>query len=68
VLNEATAVRDRGRSPWAIILVRLGHISVPWAYIAKPMAVALSSASQFSPLALDRAWEYFCVRAGIDQV
>jgi ribulose-5-phosphate 4-epimerase/fuculose-1-phosphate aldolase len=25
-----------------------------------------SSATQFSPLALDRAWEYFCQRAGVD--
>jgi hypothetical protein len=22
--------------------------------------------TQFSPLALDRAWEYFCARAGVD--
>jgi ribulose-5-phosphate 4-epimerase/fuculose-1-phosphate aldolase len=30
--------------------------------------IALSSETQFSPLAIDRAWEYFCVRAGIDPV
>jgi len=30
--------------------------------------VVLSSATQFSPLAIDRAWEYFCVRAGIEPV
>jgi ribulose-5-phosphate 4-epimerase/fuculose-1-phosphate aldolase len=30
--------------------------------------VELSRATQFSPLALDRAWEYFCVRAGVDPV
>ena len=30
--------------------------------------IALSSETQFAPLALDRAWEYFCVRAGIDPV
>lgn len=30
--------------------------------------IALSSATQFSPLALDRAWEYFCVRAGVEPV
>jgi ribulose-5-phosphate 4-epimerase/fuculose-1-phosphate aldolase len=30
--------------------------------------IALSSQTQFSPLALDRAWEYFCVRAGVDPV
>jgi hypothetical protein len=27
-----------------------------------------SSATQLSPLALDRAWEYFCQRAGVDPV
>ncbi|MGI9258164.1 MAG: class II aldolase/adducin family protein [Gammaproteobacteria bacterium] len=27
-----------------------------------------SRATQFSPLALDRAWEYFCRRAGVDPV
>jgi HCOMODA/2-hydroxy-3-carboxy-muconic semialdehyde decarboxylase len=27
-----------------------------------------SSATQFSPLAMDRAWEYFCQRAGVDVV
>ena len=38
---------------------------------AKPLSAAeveLSSATQFSPLALDRAWEYFCVRAGVEPV
>jgi ribulose-5-phosphate 4-epimerase/fuculose-1-phosphate aldolase len=30
--------------------------------------IALSSQTQFSPLALDRAWEYFCVRAGVEPV
>ena len=30
--------------------------------------VDLSRATQFSPLALDRAWEYFCVRAGVDPI
>ncbi len=33
-----------------------------------PAEIELSSATQFSPLALDRAWEYFCVRAGIDPI
>jgi HCOMODA/2-hydroxy-3-carboxy-muconic semialdehyde decarboxylase len=28
--------------------------------------IAQSTATQFSPLALDRAWEYFCQRAGVD--
>jgi hypothetical protein len=28
--------------------------------------VERSLATQFSPLALDRAWEYFCARAGVD--
>jgi HCOMODA/2-hydroxy-3-carboxy-muconic semialdehyde decarboxylase len=27
-----------------------------------------SAATQFSPLALDRAWEYYCQRAGVDVV
>ena len=30
--------------------------------------VELSRAMQFSPLALDRAWEYFCARAGVDPI
>jgi HCOMODA/2-hydroxy-3-carboxy-muconic semialdehyde decarboxylase len=37
----------------------------------KPLSeaeIALSSATQFSPLAIDRAWEYFCVRAGLEPV
>jgi ribulose-5-phosphate 4-epimerase/fuculose-1-phosphate aldolase len=33
-----------------------------------PAEIELSSETQFSPLALDRAWEYFCVRAGIDPI
>lgn len=28
--------------------------------------IARSSETQFSPLALDRSWEYFCQRAGVD--
>ena len=28
--------------------------------------IAQSAAAQFSPLALDRSWEYFCQRAGVD--
>ena len=28
--------------------------------------IARSSEAQFSPLALDRSWEYFCQRAGVD--
>ncbi len=31
-----------------------------------PEEIELSSAAQFSPLALDRSWEYFCQRAGVD--
>ena len=27
-----------------------------------------SAATQLSPLALDRAWEYFCQRAGVEPV
>jgi HCOMODA/2-hydroxy-3-carboxy-muconic semialdehyde decarboxylase len=30
--------------------------------------IAQSSATQFSALALDRAWEYFCQRAGVEAV
>jgi hypothetical protein len=30
--------------------------------------VELSRETQFSPLALDRAWEYFCARAGVDPI
>jgi len=30
--------------------------------------IELSTATQFSPLGLDRAWEYFCSRAGVDPV
>jgi HCOMODA/2-hydroxy-3-carboxy-muconic semialdehyde decarboxylase len=30
--------------------------------------VELSTATQFSPLALDRAWEYFCARAGVEPI
>jgi HCOMODA/2-hydroxy-3-carboxy-muconic semialdehyde decarboxylase len=28
--------------------------------------IAATTATQLSPLALDRAWEYFCVRAGVE--
>jgi len=30
--------------------------------------IELATATQFSPLGLDRAWEYFCSRAGVDPV
>lgn len=30
--------------------------------------IELAAATQFSPLGLDRAWEYFCSRAGVDAV
>jgi HCOMODA/2-hydroxy-3-carboxy-muconic semialdehyde decarboxylase len=30
--------------------------------------VELSREAQFSPLALDRAWEYFCARAGVEPI
>ncbi len=33
-----------------------------------PEEIQRSSATQLSPLALDRAWEYFCQRAGVDPV
>jgi HCOMODA/2-hydroxy-3-carboxy-muconic semialdehyde decarboxylase len=38
---------------------------------AEPLSAAeieLSAAVQFSPLGLDRAWEYYCLRAGVDPV
>jgi len=31
-----------------------------------PAEITATTATQFSPLALDRAWEYFCVRAGVE--
>jgi HCOMODA/2-hydroxy-3-carboxy-muconic semialdehyde decarboxylase len=31
-----------------------------------PEEIARSAEAQFSPLALDRSWEYFCQRAGVD--
>ena len=37
----------------------------------KPLSdkeVELSRATQFSPLAIDRAWEYFCTRAGVEPI
>lgn len=33
-----------------------------------PGEIERSAAAQFSPLALDRAWEYFCLRAGVEPV
>jgi hypothetical protein len=33
-----------------------------------PEEIERSSATQLSPLALDRAWEYFCQRAGVEPV
>jgi HCOMODA/2-hydroxy-3-carboxy-muconic semialdehyde decarboxylase len=41
--------------------------------LGKPEALSAeevrqSAATQLSPLALDRAWEYFCQRAGVDPV
>ena len=30
--------------------------------------IALSTGAQFSPLAMDRVWEYLCLRAGVDPV
>jgi ribulose-5-phosphate 4-epimerase/fuculose-1-phosphate aldolase len=33
-----------------------------------PGEVKMSTEAQFSSLALDRAWEYFCVRAGVDPI
>ena len=33
-----------------------------------PGEVALTTDTQFSPLSLDRAWEYFCSRAGVEVI
>jgi HCOMODA/2-hydroxy-3-carboxy-muconic semialdehyde decarboxylase len=33
-----------------------------------PAEVAAAAQTQLSPLALDRAWEYFCTRAGIEPI
>jgi len=33
-----------------------------------PREIEQSSATQFSPLGLDRAWEYYCIRAGVDPI
>jgi ribulose-5-phosphate 4-epimerase/fuculose-1-phosphate aldolase len=33
-----------------------------------PGEIEKSAETQFSPLALDRAWEYFCQRAGVDAI
>jgi HCOMODA/2-hydroxy-3-carboxy-muconic semialdehyde decarboxylase len=37
----------------------------------KPLSaaeIAASTETQLSPLALDRAWEYFCTRAGVTPI
>jgi ribulose-5-phosphate 4-epimerase/fuculose-1-phosphate aldolase len=34
----------------------------------RPAEVAAAAETQLSPLALDRAWEYFCTRAGIEPI
>jgi HCOMODA/2-hydroxy-3-carboxy-muconic semialdehyde decarboxylase len=31
-----------------------------------PAEIAATTATQFSPLGIDRAWEYFCIRAGVE--
>ena len=33
-----------------------------------PGEVALTTDTQFSALSLDRAWEYFCSRAGVEAI
>jgi hypothetical protein len=30
--------------------------------------IELLCETQFSPLAMDRVWEYFCARAGVDSI
>ena len=33
-----------------------------------PAEIAAATETQLSPLALDRAWEYFCTRAGVEPI
>jgi len=48
----------------AKVLLEALPLGVPEALSAEE--IAKSSEAQFSPLALDRSWEYFCQRAGVD--
>ena len=48
--------------------VQLQALGLGGAKALSDAEIALSTETQFSPLALDRAWEYFCVRAGVEPV
>ena len=48
----------------AKVLLQALQLGPPEALSAEE--IARSSETQFSPLALDRSWEYFCQRAGVD--
>jgi len=48
----------------AKVLLQALQLGTPEALSAEE--IARSSETQFSPLALDRSWEYFCQRAGVD--
>jgi HCOMODA/2-hydroxy-3-carboxy-muconic semialdehyde decarboxylase len=48
----------------ANVLLKALPLGVPEPLSAEE--IARSSETQFSPLALDRSWEYFCQRAGVD--
>jgi HCOMODA/2-hydroxy-3-carboxy-muconic semialdehyde decarboxylase len=48
----------------AKVLLQALQLGAPEALSAEE--IARSSETQFSPLALDRSWEYFCQRAGVD--
>jgi HCOMODA/2-hydroxy-3-carboxy-muconic semialdehyde decarboxylase len=48
----------------AKVLLQALQLGPPEALSAEE--IARSSETQFSPLALDRSWEYFCQRAGVN--
>ena len=48
----------------AAVLLQALPLGLPEALSAEE--IARSAEAQFSPLALDRSWEYFCQRAGVD--
>ena len=48
----------------ATVLLQALPLGAPKALSAEE--IARSAEAQFSPLALDRSWEYFCQRAGVD--
>jgi ribulose-5-phosphate 4-epimerase/fuculose-1-phosphate aldolase len=50
----------------ATVLLEALRLGTPAAL--SPGEIERSAAAQFSPLALDRAWEYFCRRAGVEPV